>query len=33
MVATDIIYGITQTEGDIGVSKVVAVDLRELSET
>ncbi len=33
MVATDIIYGITQTEGDIGVSKVVAVDLRELSES
>jgi chromosome segregation ATPase len=32
MVATDIIYGITQTEGDIGVSKVVPVDLRELSE-
>ncbi len=32
MAATDIIYGITQTEGDIGVSKVVPVDLRELSE-
>ncbi|MBD0256311.1 MAG: AAA family ATPase, partial [Cytophagales bacterium] len=33
MAATDIIYGITQTEGDIGVSKVVPVDLRELSES
>ncbi|MDO1447478.1 chromosome segregation protein SMC [Rhodocytophaga aerolata] len=30
MVSTDIIYGITQTEGDIGVSKVVPVDLRAL---
>ena len=30
MVATDIIYGITQTEDDIGVSKVVPVDLRAL---
>jgi len=33
MAATDIIYGITQTEGDIGVSKVVPVDLRELNES
>ncbi|QHT66465.1 chromosome segregation protein SMC [Rhodocytophaga rosea] len=31
MVATDIIYGITQTEDDIGVSKVVPVDLRALA--
>jgi hypothetical protein len=31
MVSTDIIYGITQTEGDIGVSKVVPVDLRALA--
>jgi chromosome segregation protein len=31
MVSTDIIYGITQTEGDIGVSKVVPVDLRALT--
>lgn len=30
MVATDIIYGITQTEDDIGVSKVIPVDLRAL---
>ncbi len=32
MTSTDIIYGITQTEGDIGVSKVVPVDLRALNE-
>ncbi len=31
MTSTDVIYGITQTEGDIGVSKVVPVDLRALS--
>ena len=31
MASTDVIYGITQTEDDTGVSKVVPVDLRALA--
>ena len=31
MASTDVIYGITQTDDDTGVSKVVPVDLRALA--